>query len=397
MLITDLVRISIRQIVRNRRRYKSAIIGTTLGIAGLIAVMTTGDSVESVLGRNLEILGAATIIKAQWEDRKTVRWHYGEYFPEDVEALRKLKSAMVVAPAAWRWVRKARYQKKKTVARLGGVGPLFFEAVYLPVAQGRRITAQDVKQRKDVCLIGENVQKALFGPNESPLGRTIIIQGNAFKVVGLLGSAEDPDFLRTILIPLSVAKAKVYGLRRVRDIYIRAQNWDVVPDLHARVEAVLKKNQPGYADFMLIRYYKDRITTIKTIAFIFKFFLYASIVVTLILGGLGITNVMLAVVKERTTEIGLRKAVGATERMIMSQFLCESLAVSLIGAVLGIVIGTLAVEALNRVLDLLASYDVFMFSVFASVVIGVFLGVLSGVIPARTAGRLDAVDAMRFE
>jgi putative ABC transport system permease protein len=397
MLLADLVRISIRQVVRNRRRYKSAIIGTTLGIGGLIAVMTTGDSVESVLGRNLEILGAATIIKAQWEDRTAVRWHYGEYFPEDVEALRKLRGAMVVAPAAWRWVRKARYQKKKTVARLGGVGPLFFDTVYLPVVQGRGITAEDVEQRKDVCLIGENIQKALFEKNESPLGRSIIIEGNAFKVVGLLGNAEDPDFLRTILIPISTGKSKIQGLRRVRDIYIRAENWDVVPQLHARVEAVLKKKQPGYAEFMRIIYYKDRITTIKTIAFIFKFFLYASIVVTLILGGLGITNVMLAVVKERTTEIGLRKAVGATERMIMAQFMCESLAVSLIGAVLGIAIGTLAVEALNRLLNLLASYSVFMFSVFASVIIGVFLGVLSGVIPARAAGRLDAVEAMRFE
>jgi putative ABC transport system permease protein len=397
MLITDLVRISLRQILRNKRRYKSAIIGTTLGIAGLIAVMTTGDSVESVLGRNLEILGAATIIKAQWQSRKAVRWHYGQYYPEDVKALRKLKGAMVVAPAAWRWIREAGYQKKKTVARLGGVGPLFFKAIYLPVTEGRRITEKDVQQRRDVCLIGEHVQKALFGREESPLGRSIIIQGIAFKVVGLLGNAEDPDFLRTILIPLSVAQSKIAGLNRIRDIYIRAKNWDVVPDLHARVAAVLKKNQPGYADFMLIMYYKDRIKTIKTIAFIFKFFLYASIVVTLILGGLGITNVMLAVVKERTTEIGLRKAVGATERMIMYQFLCESLAVSLIGAVLGIAIGSLAVEVLNRMLNLLASYHVFMFSVLASVVIGVFLGVLSGVIPARAAGRLDAVEAMRFE
>jgi len=397
MILSDLVKMSTRQILRNRRRYKSAILGTSLGIAGLITVMTVGDSVESLLGRNLEILGSATIVKASWQYRTAVRWHSGQYFMKDVQDLKKLRGVLEAAPAVWSYANRITYLRKKTRGRLAGVGEDFFRAMYLPITQGREILPEDARRRRHVCVIGETIKKGLFGAKESPLDKIIVFKGLSFKVVGVLGSAEDPSYRETILIPLSVAKAKIPNMQNILDIYIRAENWDIVKDLHAEVGAVLKGNQPGYAESMKVTYYKDRIKAIKTVAYIFRFFLRSAIVVTLLLGGLGITNVMLAVVKERTTEIGLRKAVGATEYMIVSQFLCESLSVSLVGAVTGIVAGAIAVEVLKGVLNTVAAYHVFLLSVAASFVVGVLLGVVSGVIPARAAGKLDPVDAMRFE
>jgi putative ABC transport system permease protein len=398
MLIGDLVKISLRQIVRNWRRYRGAMVGTSLGIAGLITVMTIGDSVEDLLGTNLEILGSATIVKVGWHKRTAVTWHRGQYFQEDVDALRKLPGVTDVAPTVWGHAAKiVRHRRKRNRVRLGGVDPSFFKVIYLPVTKGRKFTWADMKSKSQVCIIGRKIHQALFTAGENALGKTILVRGLGFRVIGILGKAENPEYLDTVLFPLSVARAKLRGMHSIRDIYVRAADWDTVPKLYRGVNRVLKRNQPGYAQSIRVTYYKDRIKAIQTIAFVFKFFLYSAIGVTLFLGGLGITNIMLAVVKERTTEIGLRKAVGATERMIVSQFICESLSVSIIGAVSGIVVGVISVYVLKDLLRTNPAYDVFLFSVLAAFVIGVLLGVISGAIPAVTAGKLDPVEAMRFE
>lgn len=397
MLVSDLVKISLRQIYRNKRRYRGAILGTSLGIAGLITVLTIGDSVESALGVNLEVLGNATVVKASWQYRRMANWHIGQYYQRDIEDMKKLPGVLSVAPAVWRHDPNVQAGQRKTPARMSGNGPEMFEVLGLSVSKGRLITEQDVRQKRAVCVIGQNVRDKLFPNNEDPLGKIITIQNLAFEVIGVLGGTEDPDFLDTIVLPISVARSKFKGMQEITDLYIRAKNWDIVPELATLVAEQLKANQPGYAEAMYVRYFKERIEAIQRIVFIFKFFLYAAIVVTLLLGGLGITNVMLAVVKERTTEIGLRKAVGATDNMIMSQFLCESLSVSLVGAVVGIVAGAIAVEVLKGMLHTAAAYQVFIFSVVGSVLLAIFLGVVSGVIPARAAGKLDPVEAMRFE
>jgi putative ABC transport system permease protein len=395
MLLIDLLETSFRQIYRNRRRYKGAVIGTALGIAGLITVMTVGDSIEGAIGRNLEVLGSATIIKAQWDYRSQV-WHKGEYYAKDIDDIRRLPGVLQVAPTAWKSGQQVDYQKIALLARVGGVESNFFETIYLPVAKGRKISVKDVEERRLICVIGENIEKELFDDEEA-LGKTILLQGLTLEVIGVLGGAEDPDFLDTILVPLSVASARLKSMNEISDIYVRANNWDIVPELHKMVSGVLKGNQPGYAESMQITYYADRIAAVKTVVLIFKLFVYGAILVTLILGGLGITNVMLAIVNERTREIGLREALGATERMIMSQFLCESLSVSFIGAIIGIFTAFLVVQFLQRFLDTGSNAAVFFVSVFLACVVGVILGVVSGLIPARRAGRLNAVEAMKFE
>jgi putative ABC transport system permease protein len=170
-----------------------------------------------------------------------------------------------------------------------------------------------------------------------------------------------------------------------------------VPRVSADVSKILKSNQTGYEDSLLVNYYPERIKSIQTIVFIFKFFLYAAIFVTLILGGIGIMNVMLSVVAERTREIGLRQAVGATEDMIILQFLFESFSVSMIGAILGILAAIVAVNGLEALLRISSGKMTLLMSMMMSVVVGTLLGVLSGLIPAKKAGKLNAVDAMKFE
>jgi putative ABC transport system permease protein len=396
MLLADLIAISLRQIYRNKRRYKGAIIGTALGIAGLITVVTMGDSVESTLGKNLEILGNATLVKAQWDFHNTPRWHHGEYRQSDMDDLKRLPGVLTVSKASWKSHAKIVHENKHFQGRVGGIEEDFFETQHMPVTQGRKLDRDDVKERKSVCIIGQTVQRELLG-HDPPVGKKLQTLGLTLEVVGVLGGAEDPSFMETVFVPFSVLAARVQGMDKIRDISVRAQDWDTVPGLHRQVKEKLTSNQPGYAESMMITYSADRIAAIKTIVVIFKIFLYAAISVTLILGGVGITNVMLAVVHERTKEIGLRKAVGATVGMIMSQFLCESLTVSLVGGIIGILTGVLGVESLQRVFDTEAQYRIFLLSILGSVAIAVVLGVASGMLPAARAGRLSAVEAMRFE
>jgi putative ABC transport system permease protein len=395
MLLIDLLETSLRQIYRNKRRYKGAVIGTALGIAGLIVVATIGESVESAIGRNLEMLGSATIVKAAW-DHRSQTWHKGQYHESDVIQLRQLSGIMQVAPTTWKAREQIDFQKSNFKARIGGVEANFFETLHLPVAKGRSILPPDVKERRQVCVIGETIEKEFF-PDGHAIGNGILVQGLSFEIIGILGGTEDPEYMETVLIPLSVAKTKLRHMTEITDIYIRAIDWDAAPQVHQAVSSLLRRNHPGYAEAMQITYYADRISAIKTVALIFKLFLYGAIIVTLILGGLGITNVMLAIVNERTREIGLREALGATEIMIMRQFLCESLAVSLVGAVIGIAVGIMMVQTLNSVIGTYANNSVFLVSILTAVAIGIILGVVSGLIPARRAGRLNAVEAMKFE
>lgn len=397
MLLSDLTKMAIRQVYRNRRRYRGVVIGITLGICGLVAVLTAGDSVQSAIGVNLEILGSATIIKAEWDYSPTGRWHVGEYRDKDVEDIKRLPGILAVSATCWGGQQKIVYGRKKTLARLGGFDADFFKVRFLPVARGRKITHEDVKRMRPVCLIGQDVETDLFGLKGWSPHKTVFIYGVAYEVLGVLGGMEDPEFLRTVMLPISISLGKVPGMKRLSTVYSRALNWDVVAELKGQIETILKRNQPGYADSMVITFHEDRIASLKAIAFLFKFFLMSSIVVTLLLGSLGITNVMLAVVRERTTEIGLRKAVGATNGIILMQFLCESLTVSLMGALGGIVMGIIAVEALERILETASDARTLVLSLLGSVGIGIVLGVVSGVLPAKRAGALDPVDAMRFE
>ena len=389
MGIVDLIVMSIRQVSRLRRRYRSALIGTALGTAGLITVMTVGDSVEESLGRNLGILGSATTVKANID--------YSQFRLGDIEDVRRLPGVLDAAPVVYHDIRMVSHGRNvKYGVRLAGVEANVFRVVYLPLAEGRALSDDDEENRRSVCVIGEAVKKALFESGESAIGQSINIYGISFEVVGVLAQAEDPLFAETILLPLTLGRSQIPDMFPIRKLYIVPKNWYLVSDVHQRVASLLTGRQPRYGH--TVTYDEERIEVMKKTVDTFKFFLYTAIAVTLILGGLGVTNVMLALVKERTTEIGLRKAVGATDGAIVSQFLCESLMVCLISCVVGIMTGAFFVQVITMSMIKGAFvYGVFFQSVLISVIIGIVVGVVSGVLPARTAGRLDPVVAMRFE
>ena len=372
-------------------------IGIALGLAGLVTVLTMGDSVESDLGKNLELLGTATVMRASWDFDRSERWHHGAYSQKDIDDIMRLPGVAGATPMVWSSVEASYETNKAEGVRLVGVEPAFHWICNVPVSVGRPISLEDIGARKSVCVIGQSVLKKLFHGNIDPLGKPIGLSGHQFRVAGVIGGVEDVSNPDTILIPISVARSRYANMYHIRDIYVRAENWDVVGDVQLNVLKVLNRNQPAYAEAMTVIYWPEALKTIQRTVLVVKMFLYASLGVTLLLGGLGITSVMLAAVRERTTEIGLRKAVGATDSMIMSQFLMEAVGISLLGAGIGIVLGVVSVEILEKVFNTAPSYRVLAVSLFGGIMLGVVLGMISGLIPAKKASSLDAADAMRFE
>ncbi|MEJ2717699.1 MAG: ABC transporter permease [Deltaproteobacteria bacterium] len=396
-LAADLLRLSLRHALRNRRRYRGAVVAVALGVAALTAVITLGDTIEELLGRDLELLGSATIVEARWDFDRSLRWHHGSYSLRDEEDLRKLPGVMAVAAVIWKKGERITYKKRNVTARIGAVDESFFRAVALPAAFGRQLNQADYRAKAARCTIGKELAEQLFGSEREAVGKSVLLQYIPFQVVGVLGWNLDPDYEHTMLIPLSLAQGKIRGMNKIRHLRVRAVGWSIVPELASRVQEVLVANQPGYGRGISVFYYKDRLANIENIVILFKTFVYLAILVVIILGGISISNVMAGVVVERTREIGLSLALGATPATIVMQFLFESVTASCLGGLIGIGIGSLAVEVGARLIGAGFDYRVFLLALLASAVLSVLLGLISGVVPAVKASEMDCMQAMRFE
>ncbi len=396
MRAVDTAKLSLRQIIRNRRRYKGVILGIGLGIAGLVCVLSMGDALENDLCDNLEMLADARILVATWDDRSTDRMHIGQYSYRDVEALKSIPGARSVSPAVTGWNYVTLGRKRRT-ARLTGIDPTFFETMHIRLSHGRYLSDEDNQARSSVCVIGQSIAKSFFPEIKDALDKRIFVGGHMFTIVGTTGGVEYHVLDNSVFVPINVARSRFPNMYDIREIFIRAVNWDVVPELRDAVRGTLAASRPGYSESIMVRAAMDRIEKINEAVFVVKGLVYTSLVMTVLLGGVGIANVMLAAVRERTTEIGLKKALGATDKMIRRQFLLESVTVSLAGVIIGTVIGTVTVELMKDMFETKPDYAVLAFGLVFSAVFGAMLGILAGIVPAGRAASLDPVDAMRFE
>lgn len=394
MRFDDLITMCWRLVLRNRRRYKAVMTGIALGTAGFIIMQTMGDSVERKMGDNLELLGEATILKAEWDNDDN--YHPGQYYMEDVAKLKKLRHVRAVAPVVSLQMVDVFFRTTQWTPGLFGVDQAYWKTQTCEIGRGRLIGPSDVVGRKTVCVLGKDVVKNLF-PHEDPLGKTIRIGNLSFQIIGILGGLQHTQLKRGIFVPLSTAQNLFKGLHWIRVIYVRVDNWNNVDMMRDQILGLLRRSHVGYEDGIRVVHYPKRIERVQATVYIVKLFVWAALTVTIVLGGLGISNVMLAAVQDRTSEIGLRKALGAKEEVILLQFLTESVLISFVAGSVGVAVGVISVQLLKDRFGVEVSTLVMSASIVVGLLFTFLLGVISGLYPSIRASRLDSVTAMRFE
>ncbi len=403
MKFSDLSLMSVKRVYRMRRRYRSPLIASIIGTAALIVVITIGDVAERRIGANLAVLGNATLVKISLPIDQDFSDDPRQFNDSDIEALKDIPGVEVVSPSVYSWwpsvlnfsavYKNTDYPDLKIV----GVDSSFFKlASHIPVTVGRPIEQSDVKENRLVAVMGNDVRKYLIGKDKSPVGETISIEGMELTVVGLVEDAEDQEFEHAVFIPLTVARKRLPGMYNVRRVTVLPTGLHHVESVYNDVRRVLRERKPLY--HFSVQYEPELVKMIQGILHLFKLFIYLAISATILLAGFGVGNVMIALVRERTTEIGLSKAVGATGGNIINQFLFESTTVCTVGALIGVLIGTSLVLAISKlVFRTPISLDMYLISLIFAMMAGVLIGVASGLVPARNASRLDPIVAMRFE
>jgi putative ABC transport system permease protein len=354
-----------------------------------------GSSVEKNLGEHLELLGEATVMRVHWDSYHDT-FHPGKYYMRDVNRIKQIPDVMAVAPVVSLPHIMAYVGTTEWAPSITGVDHSYWRTQTPYLLSGRLIGPSDVVGRKRVCVLGQDVIKYLFEEID-PVGRQLRVGEITFTVVGVLGGIQHTEIRRSIFVPITTGQDLFHGLYWIREIYVRAANWDKVETVRENVLQALKASHRGYEEGIRVEHYPLRIKTVTTTVYVVKLFIYAAIAVTFLLGKVGLTSVMLAAVQDRTREIGLRKALGAQEEVIMAQFLTESVFISLLAGSVGVAIGLASVQLLKGPIGVEVSGYAMSSSVVLDLVFTITIGVVSGLYPSLKASRLDPVTAMRFE
>jgi putative ABC transport system permease protein len=320
--------------------------------------------------------------------------------PEDAEALQGCPLVKAVAPEVQAGAQIKYLQKNRSVTVLATTDAYARINNYKPV-EGHFLTRDQNRAERKVCVLGHEVAKELFG-EATPVGHRVKIKGMPFTVIGVM---EKKGFLgfrevdNQVVIPLSTGMKRLFGLRNVTMITAQADRQDLLPAAIQQVKRTLRSQhniRAGSDDDFTVFTQEQAKAQLADITKIFAVVLYSIAGISLVVGGIGIMNIMLVSVTERTREIGVRMAVGATRFDILRQFLIEASIISLLGGLLGIVLGYAFTDLLENITRVLKTYTP-MASISWALVMAITVGVISGLYPAYRASRLDPVEALRYE
>ena len=406
MDLVAIIRIAMRALARNKLRSILTMLGIIIGVGAVIAMVSVGQGAQqqaqqqiAAMGSNMLFVQSGTVnrggMRMGWGATKTL------VYDDMVAILRECPSVKAAAPGSQASAQVV-FGNDNWATNINGTEPQYFDIRSWPMAEGSSFSQDDVSMAANVAVVGETVRKNLFGATD-PIGETVRINNLPFKVVGLLtpkGSSaamgQDQDDI--ILVPITTLQKKITGQDWLRWIMVSALSKDASYTAQQQITALLRDRhriRSAQDDDFFVRNLADMADLADQNARLFTILLGSIASISLLVGGIGIMNIMLVSVTERTREIGIRMAIGATEGDVQQQFLIEAVVLSIVGGVIGILSGMGASYLITQTLGwpVLVSPTAILAAVLFSMAVGVFFGFY----PARKAARLDPIEALRYE
>ena len=391
-------------LVANKLRSLLTMLGIIIGVAAVIALVSIGNGVKQDIEDSISSLGSNLLVVLPGAPRtpgaRSSQGSMKSLKISDYEAIAKLEGVKAASPMT-NGSYVVIYQNKNWTTSVAGVNSNFQDVNNWTMTSGRFFSDKNVQNRERVAVVGQTVVKNLF-TDEDPVGKEIRVKNIPFRVIGVLKSkgngtmGNDQD--DTVLIPYTTSMERVEGIDYLRRVYVVAKDDGGIDRLQADIENLLRVRhniKDTNLDDFNIQNMKSIMETVAQTTGTFTLFLGAVAAISLVVGGIGIMNIMLVSVTERTREIGVRKALGATYSVIVTQFLIEAVVISLMGGFIGIAFGIGASKVIGMVSGM--STVVSVPTIIMSFAFSMAIGLIFGIYPARKAAKLNPIDALHYE
>jgi putative ABC transport system permease protein len=387
----------------NKLRSFLTMLGVIIGVGAVIIAIAIGEGSRVAVTESIQRLGTNVLtVRAGSQRRGQINFGAGtssKLKPQDAEAiLKECPTVGKVSPGAGKTA-QVKYENKNTNTSISGTGEFYPEIQAHPVASGKYFTAGDIRSSRRVAVLGSTVAKDLFD-RASPLNRTIRVAGQTFTVIGVLKEKGGMGFRNpddAVYIPYTTSMRRLFGMESLDSIAVQARSFGVMSQAQDQVTQLLRKRHKitGETNDFMIFNQADLAATQNEQQDTFGNLIKYLAIVSLVVGGIGIMNIMLVSVTERTREIGIRKAIGARRGDVLNQFLLEALFLSLVGGLLGVAFGIFGANAISQANGwrVEVSPTTVMLAFSFSAIVGVFFGFY----PAMKASRLSPIEALRYE
>ena len=402
-MLWEAIKLANQSVRRNALRSILTLLGIVIGVGAVIAMVTIGNGTTQKLTADLSKLGSNMLIARPGRDTfgPGGSGEVRSFTERDVATLRdNLTQIRGLSPASTKSA-KAVFGAENTDTSITGTDSEFFVVQDWTMETGRPFSDGDVRSASSVCVIGQTIRNVLFGPAD-PLGQRIRLGNMSCEVIGTVAgkgqSAFGTDQDNIVFMPLRTFQRRVAGNQRISTIYISVASSDAISAVQATTEDILRERRRVGAneeDDFSVRDMTQMVNTLSSTTTLMTSLLSAVAAVSLLVGGIGIMNIMLVSVTERTREIGIRLAIGALEKQVLTQFLVEAVVLSIFGGVIGIILGLSLAGAAAYAMSI--PFTVNPSIVAEAFIFSALIGVVFGYFPARRAARLDPIEALRHE